>query len=161
MAFMRIMERITHAVTPIGLGALAIMMVVVVINVVGRAFFRAPLYGAVELVQITGAILVSFIAAYTQSKRSNVIVSIVIDKLSPGVQRILYVFTMFLSLVTVAALVWAAFSVALEMTLTREETGVFQVAQYPYRIVWVFGLAVLLFLLLAQFIESIGKVLKK
>ena len=47
MVFLRFIERVNRIITPIGLGALLIMMTVVVVNVLGRALFSAPLYGAV------------------------------------------------------------------------------------------------------------------
>ena len=58
MALLLFMERVTRVLTPIGLGALMIMMVAVVINVLGRALFRAPLMGTVEIVEITGTFLI-------------------------------------------------------------------------------------------------------
>lgn len=159
--FRHTIERVNRVVTPIGLAALVVMMMVVVVNVVGRALFQAPLYGAVELVQITGVFLVAFIAGYTQFKKQNVAVGIVVDRFRPRVQSIFDSFTLLLSLGAVALLIWASFVTAVEMVQANEITAVFQAPKYPYRIVWVIGLIVLGITLLVDFIESVVKAVKK
>ena len=161
MALLRFMERVTRVLTPIGLGALLIMMVAVVINVVGRALFRAPLYGTVEIVEITGTFLISFIAVYTQFKRGNISVGIVVDQMPPRAQGIIGIFGLLLCVGIVAVLAWAAFINAENMVRTNELTGIFEVPKYPLRYVWVFGLLVLWVMFLVHLIESLVKGVQK
>ena len=161
MGFMRFLERMNRVLVPIGMGAILIMMIVVSLNVIGRAFFRAPVFGTVEIVELAGVIFVSFILAYTQLQGENIIVNIVVEKLPPRLHAIINSFTQFLSLVIVAALVWTGFVRALEMVRVREITAIFRITQAPFRFVWVFGCITLFVVLMAQFIESLVKVVKK
>jgi TRAP-type C4-dicarboxylate transport system permease small subunit len=161
MGFMRFLERMNRVLVPIGMGAILIMMVVVSLNVIGRAFFRAPVFGTVEIVELAGVIFVSFILAYTQLQGENIIVNIVVEKLPPRPHAIINSFTQFLSLVIVAALVWTGFVRAWEMVRVREITAIFRITQAPFRFVWVFGCITLFLVLIAQFIESLVKVVKK
>jgi len=161
MDLRHVMDRVIHSITLIGLVALLAMMVVVVINVLGRALFRAPFYGTVEFVEISGTFMVSCIAAYTQFKKGNVSVGIIVDRFSPRVQAIFDSFTLLLTLGIAAVLVWAALVAAVEMVQLKEITGIYEVIKYPFRFVWVFGLTVLFVMFLVDFIQSVGKVVQK
>jgi len=161
MALSRFMERVTRVITPVALGALLAMMVVVVINVLGRAFFRAPFYGTVEFVEISGTFMVSFMAAYVQFRKSNVSVGIFVDRLSPRTQAIIDVFTVFLTLGIVSILVWGSLVAAVEMVELKEITGIYEIIKWPFRFVWVFGLFMLALMFLADLVEAVAKVVKK
>ena len=158
---MRFLERMNRVLVPIGMGAILIMMTVVSLNVIGRAFFRAPVFGTVEIVELAGVIFVSFILGYTQLQGENIIVNFLVDKLPPTLKAIISSFTQFLSLVIVAALGWTGLVRALEMARVREITAIFRITQVPFRFVWVFGCITLFLVLMAQFIESLVKVVKK
>jgi TRAP-type C4-dicarboxylate transport system permease small subunit len=161
MGFMRFLERMNRVLVPIGMGALLIMMTIVSLNVIGRAFFRAPVFGTVEIVELTGVILVSFILAYTQLQGENIIVTFLVDKFPPRLKAIIDSFTKFLNLVIIAALIWTGSVRAVEMVRVREITAIFRITQSPFRFVWVFGCITLFLVLIAQFIESLVKVVKK
>ena len=107
MDFSRFMEKASRILAPIGIGAIVIMMTIVVINVLGRAIINTPLKGTVEMVEMLGVIMVSFIIAYTQYKKRNIIVGIVADRMPPRMRAIVDSFTMLVSLAVVACIVWA------------------------------------------------------
>jgi len=155
------LEEMNRVLVRIGMWAILVMMSVVSLNVIGRAFFRAPVFGTVEIVELAGVIFVSFILAYTQFQRENITVTALVDSLPPRLQAITNCFTQFLNLVIVAALVWTGSVRALEMLRVGEITAIFRIPQAPFRFVWVFGCLTLLAVLIAQFIESLVKVIKK
>jgi TRAP-type C4-dicarboxylate transport system permease small subunit len=158
---LRFLEGMNRVLVRIGMWAILVMMSVVSLNVIGRAFFRYPIFGTVEIVELAGVIFVSLILAYTQFQRENITVNALIDKLPPRLQAITNCFTQFLNLVVIAALVWTGSVRALEMLRVGEITAIFRIPQYPFRFVWVFGCIVLLAVLVAQFVESLVKVIKK
>ncbi len=158
---LRFLEGMNRVLVRIGMWAIVIMMTVVSLNVIGRAFFRAPLFGTVEIVELAGVIFVSCILAYTQFQRENITVNALIDVLPPRLRAITNCFTQFLSLAIIAALAWTGSVRAFEMLRVGEITAIFRISQAPFRFVWVFGCIVLLVVLIAQFIESLIKVIKK
>ena len=160
MDLTRFLEKVGRILAPIGIGAMVIMMTVVVINVLGRAIINTPLKGTVEMVEMTGAIMVSFVIAYTQFKKHNIIVGIVADRMPPKMRAIVDCFTMILSLAVVIGILWTAYITAVEMTIAGEYTGIFETAKYPFRIVWVFGLFTLALFLLLQIIQSLSNIIK-
>ena len=155
------LEGMNRVLVRVGMWAIVIMMTVVSLNVLGRAFFRFPIFGTVEIVELAGVIFVSCILGYTQFQRENITVNALVDALPPRLQAITNCFTQFLNLVIVAALVWTGSVRALEMLRVGEITAIFRIPQSPFRFVWVFGCLVLLAVLVAQFIESLVKVVKK
>ncbi len=78
-------------------GLIAIMVLVVAINVVGRLLFNQPLLGTVELVELMMVIVVFFAMSYTAVKRGHVIVDLVTSRLSRRNRAILRSITFFLS----------------------------------------------------------------
>lgn len=158
---LRFLQGMNRVLVRIGMWAIVIMMMVVSLNVIGRAFFRAPVFGTVEIVELAGVIFVSCILAYTQFQRENITVNALVDALPPRLQAITNCFTQFLSLLIVAALVWTGSVRALEMLRAGEITAIFRIPQAPFRFVWVFGCIALFAVLMAQFIESLVKVIKK
>jgi TRAP-type C4-dicarboxylate transport system permease small subunit len=155
------LEEMNRVLVRIGMWAILVMMTVVSLNVIGRALFRGPVFGTVEIVELAGVIFVSFILAYTQFQRENITVTALVDSLPPRLQAITNCFTQFLNLVIVAALVWTGSVRALEMLRVGEITAIFRIPQAPFRFVWVFGCLTLLAVLITQFIESLVKVIKK
>lgn len=159
--FVRFLEGLTRIFVPIGIGALMIMMTVVTFSVIGRAAFSAPIFGSVEVVEFTGLILVSLIAAYTQLKRSNIAVSILIDRMTPRLRQVFDIFTLILSLFIMVLLLWNGATYAVQTSNWGELTYVFEISTLPFRIIWLIGVASLCLVLFAQIIESLTKVVKK
>jgi len=158
---LRFLDGMNRVLVRIGMWAILVMMTVVSLNVIGRAFFRAPVFGTVEIVELAGVIFVSCILAYTQFQRENITVNALVDSLPPRLQSITNCVTQFLNLLIVAALVWTGSVRALEMFRVGEITAIFRIPQAPFRFVWVFGCLTLLAVLITQFIESLVKVIKK
>ena len=160
MNFHLFLEKTNRIIAPIGMVALVIMMTVVSINVILRIFFGLPIFGTVEVVELTGVIFLSLIFAYTQFKGENIYVEIVIDRLPQRLQTITNSLTMFLNLVIIAVLVWAGSIRALETVRFHEVTPIFRISQALFRFCWVFGCVILFLVLLEQFSQYILRMKK-
>ena len=91
-----------------GLSALALvfMMLITVVEVVGRATFNYSLYGNYELI---GMLLVAagpLGMALCQKDRSHITVTLVVDLLPPGVRAVLQSIALFLSLGIYSIITW-------------------------------------------------------
>ncbi len=159
MAYMRFLERVSKILSRVGMGVMVIMMAVVTLNVLGRAIARTPIYGTVEIVELSGAVMVSLIFAYTQVTRQTVIVSIVTDRMSTRLRQFFDLGTMFLSIVFVGLMVWTS-GVVTSRVYTETTTG-FEITTLPFRLIFLFGTLVLFAVLAGQFLESVIKVVKK
>lgn len=159
MALLRFIERVNRVMAPIGIGALLVMMSIVTINVLGRATINAPFFGTVETVELSGAIMVSGILAYTQFQRQNIAVTMLTDRMPKKLKQSLDVFSLLLGLVFVSLLIWTSSSFAL--SIPKELTNIFQIARLPFRLTFSFGLFILFLVYLGQLMESLIKVVKQ
>jgi len=115
--------------------ALLTMMVVVVANVLGRFALNKPITGTVEIVGLSGVILISIALIYTEVKRGHIIISVAIDKLPQRVQAILRKGTILFSLGAVALLVWGGVLTASERL--KEWTTILHLSAVPFRSIWI------------------------
>ena len=85
-------ERLSGSVAATG-GALSLAVaLLVVISVVGRRFFNAPIPGDFELVQMATAIAVFSFLPYCQARRGNIVVDTFTTRLPPRVNAVIDAF---------------------------------------------------------------------
>jgi TRAP-type C4-dicarboxylate transport system permease small subunit len=85
-------ERLSGAVAVTG-GALSLAVaLLVVVSVVGRRFFNAPIPGDFELVQMATAIAVFSFLPYCQARRGNIVVDSFTTRLPPRVNAVIDAF---------------------------------------------------------------------
>ncbi|MFC1867478.1 TRAP transporter small permease [Thermodesulfobacteriota bacterium] len=69
--------------------ALGVMILIIVVNVMGRYLFKRPLTGSIELVELLSVVVVFFAVAYTQLMRVHVTVDVLTMLMPRKVQGIL------------------------------------------------------------------------
>ncbi len=142
--------------------ALLITMVMVVLNVGGRDFFASPILATVEIVGLAGVFLISFALGFTEKERSHIVVRMMVNRLPKRLRLLFSIFTFFLSLGTVALLVWGGFLEAWELAHTPGATTyVLHLDRAPFVFVWVAGCIVFCGFLLHHLIEVLAEVRKK
>ena len=80
-------ERIVNVLTWIGISAIIIMVLITVMNVVGR-MFGLPMPGAFELIVILGAVSISGMLTYTTILKRHIVVDLVVSRLPIKTRRI-------------------------------------------------------------------------
>jgi TRAP-type C4-dicarboxylate transport system permease small subunit len=142
--------------------ALLITMVMVVLNVARRGLFGTPILAAVEIVGLAGVFLISFAIGFTEKERSHIVVRMMLSRFPKRLQLFFDIFTLFLSLGTVALLLWGGFVEAWELANTPGATTyVLHLERAPFAFVWVAGCLVIGGFLLYHFIEMLREVRKK
>lgn len=87
-----LIERLSGAVAVTG-GALSLAVaLLVVVSVVGRRFFNAPIPGDFELVQMATAIAVFSFLPYCQARRGNIVVDTFTTRLPPRANAVIDAF---------------------------------------------------------------------
>lgn len=99
-----------------------LIMMIAVIDVVGRTFFQFPLLGSMELTEVAMAVLVFPMFPYIMLRDSHLNVEMIYRRTSDGTQALLSVFCWSLSLVYTALLAWQLSIIALEKMHIRENT---------------------------------------
>ena len=73
---------LVRVLTWIASGALGILILFVVANILSRFLFKKPLPGTIEIIELVAVVIVFFSVAYTESKRAHIYVELVVSKLS-------------------------------------------------------------------------------
>jgi TRAP-type C4-dicarboxylate transport system permease small subunit len=138
--------------------SLVIMMLVVVVHVIGRNFFSSPLYGGVEIISLSGVILISFALGYTQLQKAHIAVEVLVSRLSNSLRMPIAIFVMVVNLVTVSLLIWGGIDYFWDAIIKRGSyTLVLHLPSAPFRFVWVLGCVALWGYFLHDLIELLRK----
>ena len=159
----RISESITKFFNAVASIALLVAMVAVCINVIGRAFFGAPLLGTVEIVGLSGVFLIPLAMGTTEKRRRHIEVEMLTENFSERSQSLYFgIWTCLLSLFTIALLIWGGV-MQLDDALTRPDmvTPVLRLAKAPFIGAWIVGCCFLFVYLAEHFFEILSKGGKK
>lgn len=138
--------------------SLVIMMLVVVVHVIGRNFFSSPLYGGVEVISLSGVVLISFALSYTQLQKAHIAVEVLVSRLPKSLQVPTAIFGMTVNLVTVSLLIWGAIDYFWDAIIKPGSyTLVLHLPSAPFRFVWVLGCAAIWGYFLYDFIRLLRK----
>jgi TRAP-type C4-dicarboxylate transport system permease small subunit len=154
-------SKLSHVITKvllvIGGIALMVMMAIVVGNSIGRALFRTPIFGTIEIAGLAGVVVVAGAVGFTERERRNIVVDTAANRLKPRMRALVDAFTLFLSLGAVAFLFWAVFNNAIRSLTIREVTLTTSVLIAPFKFIWAIGIIILCLFLLQHMIEAIRK----
>jgi TRAP-type C4-dicarboxylate transport system permease small subunit len=136
----KVLDAITAGVSWVGAGALVLMVLVVVANVVGRYLFRKPVLGAVEMVGLLTVVLVFCVLAFTESKRAHIVVDIVVSRLRGRTKAILASVMCFLGAVFFIIMGWQGWDRMLSnLSPFVRTTGVLSIPFAPFMFIMAFG----------------------
>jgi TRAP-type C4-dicarboxylate transport system permease small subunit len=147
MRFNNTVERVSHAldliidgVAWVGAGALALMVLIVVSNVVGRYVFRKPLLGAVEMMGLLTVVVVFCVLAFTESKRAHIVVDIVVSRLRGRTKAIMASIMCFIGAVFFIIVGWQGWDLMWSNLFPdMRSTGVLSIPFAPIMFIMAFG----------------------
>jgi TRAP-type C4-dicarboxylate transport system permease small subunit len=141
----------------VGAVALMVMMVIVVGNSLGRAFFKTPIFGAIEIAGLAGVVVVAAAIGFAELEQRHVVVDVVANRFTPRSRMIADAITLFLSLGAVAFMLWAISKDALNSVTTHEITLTTGVFTAPFKFTWAIGVIILCLFLLQHLTEAIRR----
>ncbi len=138
----QVLNKLSDILKIIGAVALTIMMMLTVVDVIGR-FFKSPIFGSVELVGFLATIVVAAALPYTYKMDGHVGVEILVRLLPDKPQIWIDIVTRTLTLVLFILITWQMFLYADDIQHTGE---VSMNLQFPiYYIVYLLSFALLIF----------------
>ncbi|MDZ7663943.1 MAG: TRAP transporter small permease [Desulfotignum sp.] len=138
----RALHKFSDLLKVIGAVALTTMMMLTVVDVIGR-FFKMPIFGSVELVGFLATIVVAAALPYTYKMDGHVGVEILVRLLSEKTQIWIDIFTRTLTLILFVLITWQMFLYAKDISHTGE---VSMNLEFPiYYIVYLLSFALLVF----------------
>jgi TRAP-type C4-dicarboxylate transport system permease small subunit len=149
------MSRFSVAIGSLSGLATGAMMVVILTDVIGRAFFAAPLPLATETSVMLLIVKVFLGMAGAQATDSNFQVTVLTDLLSPRWKYLQRIVSLSVALLGIGMIAWLASSYAIEATEMGETSfGVHPWPIWPERIILAAGLCLLTLQILSDLIGS-------
>ncbi len=148
-------SRFSIAVGSLSGVATGLMMIVIIVDVVGRAFFASPLPLATEISVMLLIVKVFLGMAGAQATDSNLQVTVLVDALSPRWRRLQRIGSLLVSLAGVSVIAWLSIRYAISSTAEGEMSfGVHAWPIWPERIILAAGLGLLVVQLLSDLIGT-------
>jgi TRAP-type transport system small permease protein len=123
----------------IGNAAIALMMLLTTLDVVGRYFFNAPVLGAYEITEYLMLIMVFSFLAFAQSQKAHISVDIVFDRLPLLLRRFLVRCNSFLCLVMLIFTTYMGVHRVLDLIGSGASSTQLKIPDYPFAIFMVVG----------------------
>jgi TRAP-type C4-dicarboxylate transport system permease small subunit len=151
------MGLISFVLSRVGCAALFFMVILTVVDVIGRYVFNAPILGAFEMTEFLVLILVFSFLGYAQAKKSHVTVDILFDRFPGKLKTIVTIFNYLLCIVIIFIIAWMGFEKGIETFHTGEKPLNLAIPNWPFVFFLSFGSAVMCI----EFIRNIIKVLNR
>jgi C4-dicarboxylate transporter, DctM subunit len=140
---------------------LLLLMLLTVLNVILRYFFKLPIVGAFELTQFMMALVCLLAFAYATLKKMHVIVTVLTSRFSKKVQEIIGTIGYFVSFALCAIITWRCWVYALKLWNAGEYSGALFVPVYPVVLLLVVGMALFSIVFLKDFSAALAKTLER
>ncbi len=146
---------VSAALLVIGAIPLLIMTAIVVGNSLGRALFRSPISGTIEIAGLAGVIVVAAAVGFTARERGNVAVDVLMGRLKPRVRAVFDRVTFSLSLAAVSFLLYAVILDAFKSLRMNDTTLTTGTPTAPFKFAWAAGVFILACFLVVHIVATI------
>jgi TRAP-type C4-dicarboxylate transport system permease small subunit len=150
-AFVAVCKRFFIWMNTIAEGALFVMMMLTVMDVILRRFFGSPIVGTYDLVAMMGAVVVGFSVAKTSWDRGHVYVDFLIENRSKAIKNSFFIATRIVGIILFAFLSYHLVKKGIFLYNSHETSMTLRVPMYPIT----FALAACFFVQCFSFITDI------
>jgi TRAP-type C4-dicarboxylate transport system permease small subunit len=154
-------EKLNHRLSGwfewIGLAALLVMMLVTCIDVVGSKVFRSPLLGAIDFVQLSQVVAISFACGMTMILGRHIQVEFLYNLFPRRAQALIDSVWSVLSLGLFIVIIWRLGVLGHSFQTTGEYTATAYIRLYPYAYAAALASIPVCLVLLMEFLKSLTK----
>ncbi len=144
-----------------GTVVLGVMVLLTVADVLLRLFLDRPIRGALEIVEFLMVMVVFFAMAYTGLLKGHIVIQILPSRLPERVRAILDSLADLISIGFCSLIIWQGIAQAHMTQLRNDISGVLSIPVFPFYSVLVLGVAVMVLVFLASFLDSVRRWVKK
>lgn len=154
---LRLFHWIMAALNMIGAVWVALIMVLITVDVTGRAFFDSPLFGVPEIVKISVVGLVWCMMAHTLKVGAHLRSTILLDRMPPRLRNAVEILSCVLGVVMFALIVYSGWNNMIDAWQIGEFEGEdpVRVPTYPIRSLVIIGAALTSLQFLVMLVEQI------
>ena len=153
-----LLDRLSMALCAIACVAIAVMMLLMMVDAVSRKTFGSiPAAYPTTVALLTITLMIP--QAYAEMRRKNIVVDLITARLKPRTQAVLGVVVTSMAVFVFGVLTWAGAQKAWESTLAREEwMGVIMYPAWPFRWTVPVGLGLFTLQLVATLVDDARKI---
>jgi TRAP-type C4-dicarboxylate transport system permease small subunit len=155
---MNIIRVVSRVLGYVATGFMVVLMLLTVVDVFLRYFFKAPITGSTEISRLLMIIIVFPALGWAAIDRAHIRVDLIVSRIPPRLQAIFGSITFFIALVTFVIVTWRSF---LEATVVNRQTSLLHLSFTPFYWVMSVGFAIFCLAIAALVVEDIAKVVKK
>lgn len=141
----------------LGIAAMLLIMVITCIDVIGAKLFLAPILGAIDIVQLSQIVAISFAAGMALILGRHIQVEFFFNLLPRRAQVVIDSFVLLLSLGLFIVIIWRLCVLGLSYQNTGEYTATAYIPLYPFAYAVAFACIPVCLVLLVEFIKSLTK----
>jgi TRAP-type C4-dicarboxylate transport system permease small subunit len=145
----------------VGVGVLAMMMLLTASDVILRYVFNRPIVGSYDLTEYMMAILVSFGLAYCAFVKGHVRVDLIVTHLPQRLQSVIDSITGLLGIILFSIITWQAFIYMKLLFDSGLKSTVLLIPRFPFAGLVCLASAVLTVTLLADFLTFLSQAVRK
>lgn len=152
---------VNNAILAIACGAMAILMLLIAFDVIGRYVFNRPIPGGYELTEYLMAVVVPLSVAYCMRQKNHVGVDLVVERLALKTRRWVEIVTLSITMVLMGFMAWQNWIRFIEVVRKPEVSAVLKVPSYPFFLAIPIGFTAFVLFALQQLLQTIAEVTKK
>jgi TRAP-type C4-dicarboxylate transport system permease small subunit len=145
----------------IGIAALLLIIVVTFIDVIGAKIFVWRLPGAIDIVMVSQAVAITFVAAIVLILGRHVRVTFVIDRMPKRTQAVIESFVHLLELGLFILIIWRLFVFGQYMQTGGEGTGTIRIPLYPFGYGMAIALIPFCFTIVLRLVQSLARTVER
>ena len=119
----RLLQGLMASLNIVGAIWVMLIMLLITVDVCGRAFFNAPLFGVPEIVKISVVGLVWCQMAHTLKIGAHLRSTILVDRMSPGARRVIEIISCLMGAIMFALIVYSGWDTMIESWRIGEFEG--------------------------------------
>lgn len=142
---------------------LALMMLLTVVDVVGRYFFNSPIKGTWEMVGLLLICAGTWGLGYCQMQKGHISISIILQRFSPRGQAILQGITYLIGLAAFSLICWRVFLMAKRYFLVAKGnvTDTLGIPVAPFMLMLSIGAGIMALILIIDLVRTFAEVARK
>lgn len=156
----KIVNIITLGAAKVAQVALTFTMLIIVANVISRRLLGVPIPGTVELVEMSGAILLAMAVAYTAKVKGHIMVDVLVERFPPRIQGIVDFVVSSIALYFTFVLARETFAFGAKMMAKGYSTGYLRLPIAPSIYLVGLGFAMLALVLFRDIVSAVMLVVK-
>lgn len=141
--------------------ALASMLGVVVVDIVGSKLFRWPVLGSMDIIGLLGLLATAFALARTEIFKQHVRADFLVTGLKERTQAMIGIVSTLFALMLFALVIWRGFAYGVHMQASKISSPTLRIPFFPFGYAMALGSIPIFLVLLLELFESIRKARKK